>query len=153
MKKIILICILAILSFNSFSQTCEEREEKLLTTIGGVSAIMLYNTYVLIDVAKDAFLNKTYETEKVTQLMNSQKAMADILIKIFEDNLKEKAFSKEDDKNFIESLTESIKGLKNQAVLLLKITEDNSASNTEAYTKQKEKNWTAISTLLGISEE
>lgn len=71
--------------------------------------------------------------------MNSQKAMADILIKIFEDNLKEKAFSKEDDKNFIESLTESIKGLKNQAVLLLKITEDNIASNTEAYTKQKEK--------------
>ena len=87
MKKIILICTLAILSLNSFSQTCEEREEKLLTTIGGVSATMLYNTYVLIDVAKDAFLNKTYETEKVTQLMNSQKAMADILIKIFEDNL------------------------------------------------------------------
>ena len=114
---------------------------------------MLYNTYVLIDVAKDAFLNKTYETEKVTQLMNSQKAMADILIKIFEDNLKEKAFSKEDDKNFIESLTESIKGLKNQAVLLLKITEDNIASNTEAYTKQKEKNWGAIAKLLGIAEE
>lgn len=153
MKKIILICILAILSFNSFSQTCEEREEKLLTTIGGVSAIMLYNTYVLIDVAKDAFLKKIYETEKVTQVMNSQKGMFDFLIKTFEDNLKEKAFAKEDDKNFIESLTESIKGLKNQAVLLLKITEDNSASNTEAYTKQKEKNWTAISTLLGISEE
>ena len=153
MKKIILICTLAILSLNSFSQTCEEREEKLLTTIGGVSATMLYNTYVLIDVAKDAFLNKTYETEKVTQLMNSQKAMADILIKIFEDNLKEKAFSKEDDKNFIESLTESIKGLKNQAVLLLNITEDNIASNTEAYTKQKEKNWGAIAKLLGIAEE
>lgn len=153
MKKIILICTLAILSFNSFSQTCEEREEKLLTTIGGVSAIMLYNTYVLIDVAKDAFLKKIYETEKVTQVMNSQKGMFDFLIKTFEDNLKEKAFAKEDDKNFIESLTESIKGLKNQAVLLLKITEDNSASNTEAYTKQKEKNWTAISTLLGISEE
>ncbi len=152
MKKIILICTLAILSFNSFSQTCEEREEKLLTTIGGVSAIMLYNTYVLIDVAKDAFLKKIYETEKVTQVMNSQKGMFDFLIKTFEDNLKEKAFAKEDDKNFIESLTESIKGLKNQAVLLLKITEDNSASNTEAYTKQKEKNWTAISTLLGISE-
>ena len=50
MKKIILICTLAILSLNSFSQTCEEREEKLLTTIGGVSATMLYNTYVLIDV-------------------------------------------------------------------------------------------------------
>ena len=85
--------------------------------------------------------------------MNSQKGMFDFLIKTFEDNLKEKVFSKEDDKNFIESIAESIKGLKNQSVLLLKITEDNSASNTEAYTKQKEKNWTAISSLLGIAEE
>ena len=153
MKKIVLICTLAILSFNSISQTCEEREGKLLATIGGVSATMLYNTYVLIDGAKDAFLKKIYDTEKVTQLMNSQKGMFDFLIKTFEDNLKEKVFSKEDDKNFIESIAESIKGLKNQSVLLLKITEDNSASNTEAYTKQKEKNWTAISSLLGIAEE
>ena len=85
--------------------------------------------------------------------MNSQRGMFDFLIKTFEDNLKEKVFSKEDDKNFIEAIAESRKGLKNQAALLLKITEDNSVSNIEAYTKQKEKNWTAISTMLGIAEE
>jgi len=64
MKKIVLICTLAILSLNSFSQTCEEREEKLLATIGGVSGTMLYNTYVLIDVAKDLLLRRYMRQKK-----------------------------------------------------------------------------------------
>lgn len=153
MKKIVLICTLAILYLNSFSQECEEREQKLLTSLGGFSAVMLYNTYELINISKDAFLEKIHEKEKVNQLMDSQKGMADALISMLENGLKEKTFTKEDDKKFAESLTETVKGLKKQATLLINITEANTSANADAYEKQQKKNWAEIAKLLGLEKE
>ncbi len=99
MKKIIVVITLIFFSINSFSQTCEEREAKMLTIIGGFSAGMMYNTYGLIGAVSDGFIKDAYTTETVTQLMTAQKGMTDNFIVLMEDNLKGNIFNQQNDKD------------------------------------------------------
>jgi hypothetical protein len=152
MKKIIVAFILVTLSLNSFSQTCEERESKILSLVGGFSAGMLYNTYGVIGAIADGFTKDAYTQESVNSLMSAQKSMADNFIKMLEENVKQNVFIKESDKNFIVATIEIIKGLKKQAQLLIDISETNSGKKKDAYEDQRKKNWAELSKLMGIEE-
>jgi hypothetical protein len=152
MKKIIVDFILVTLSLNSFSQTCEERESKILSLVGGFSAGMLYNTYGVIGAIADGFTKDAYTQESVNSLMSAQKSMADNFIKMLEENVKQNVFIKESDKNFIVATIEIIKGLKKQAQLLIDISETNSGKKKDAYEDQRKKNWAELSKLMGIEE-
>lgn len=152
MKKIIIACSLVLVSLNLNSQTCEERENKMLTIIGGFSAGMLYNTYGVIGAVADGFTNDAYKSNEVNNLMTAQKSMADNIIKMLNESLDEKIFSKEADKKFAESVIELIKGLKKQAQFLIEVSETNSGKKKDAYEEQRKKNWADLSKLMGIDE-
>jgi len=152
MKKHIIVLFLLTASISSFSQTCEERENKLLEGFGGFSAGMLYNTYGLIGSFSDGFAHEAYDPLTVSNLMDAQKKVADNLVKMLEDLLKGGYFKDIKDQDFAGSLITILKGLKNQAQLLEDYSDNKSRQKQDAYEDQRKQNWSAISKLMGIEE-
>ncbi|MBK9568691.1 MAG: hypothetical protein IPO53_01350 [Chitinophagaceae bacterium] len=152
MKKIILALLLVTASYNSFSQTCEERESKLLETIGSFSAGMLYNTYGLIGSISDGYTHDAYSPATVDELMEPQKKVADNLIKVVEELINTNMFNAPEDKDYAATIIKILKGLSNQAQLLQNYTTHKIRQNQEAYENQRKQNWSAISKLMGIEE-
>ena len=152
MRKCILILCLIIASLSSFSQTCEERENKLLEVIGGFSAGMLYNTHGLIGSISDGFTHDAYDAVTLSDLMDAQIKVADNLIKMLEELKTGGLLKDEKDQDYSNSVITILKGLKKQAQLLEVYADRKSMQNQNAYDDQRKQNWSAISKLMGIEE-
>jgi hypothetical protein len=139
-------------SLSSFSQTCEERENKLLEVIGGFSAGMLYNTYGLIGSISDGFTHDAYDAVTLSDLMDAQIKVADNLIKMLEELKTGGLLKDEKDQDYANSVTTILKGLKKQAQLLEGYADRKNSQNQNAYDDQRKLNWSAISKLMGIGE-
>ena len=152
MRKHIIVLFFLTASVNSISQTCEERESRLLEAFGGFSAGMLYNTYGLIGSVSDGFTHDAYDAVMAGDLMDAQKKLADNLVKILEE-LKNGGFLKDiKDQDFAGSVINILKGLKKQAQLLEDYTDNKSRQKQDAYEEQRKQNWSSISKLMGIEE-
>jgi hypothetical protein len=152
MRKHIVIFFLLTGSIHSFSQTCEERESKMLEAFGGFSAALLYNTYGLIGSISDGFTHDAYDPLTVSDLMVAQKKVADNLVKVMEE-LKNGGFLQDNkDQDFAGSIIIILKGLKKQAQLLEDYSDNKSRQIQDAYEDQRKQNWSAISRLMGIKE-
>ncbi len=152
MKKIIFPFLLFFACFNSYSQTCEERESKLLSLMGSFSAGFLYNTYGLIGCIADGFEQGAYTATTVTDLLDAQKKVADNMTNSLEKMSSENVFLKQTDKEYVVALINIIKGLKIQSQLLLGIVKNKTQKNSIAYEEQRNKNWKDLSKLMGIKE-
>jgi hypothetical protein len=152
MRKYIISFLFLMASINSFSQSCEERENKLLEAFGGFSAGMLYNTYGVIGSISDGYAHDAYDPLTISDLMDAQKKVADNLVKVLEE-LKSGGFLKDkEDQDFTGSVISILKGLKKQAQLLEDYVNNKSRQKQDAYEEQRKQNWSAISKLMGIAE-
>jgi hypothetical protein len=152
MRNHIIVLFLLTASVKGFSQSCEERESKLLEAFGGFSAGMLYNTYGLIGSISDGYTHDAYDALTISDLMDAQKKLADNLVKVLED-LKSGGYLKDKkDQDFTGSVINILKGLKKQAQLLEDYADNKSRQKQEAYEEQRKQNWSAISKLMGIEE-
>ncbi len=152
MKKILIaLCMLAATS-NSFAQSCEEREDKLLELMGSLSAGFLYNTYGLIGSIADGYGHDAYNATTVTDLLTAQKKLADNMIGLLEKIINEKTFKAEADKNYVSASVSVIKGFKTQIDQFLKLVKNKTQENLDAYDAQRSKNWKELSKLMGIEE-
>ena len=152
MKKIILILLIAGLCSKAYSQTCEEREQKLLVVMGGFSAGYLYNTYGMIGSIADGFGHAVYETETVADLIKAQEKLAENIITLLEKSVTENVFASETDKNYINSSVTILKGLKKQMSLLIVYSNNKSKKNLDALEAQRNQNWKDLSKLMGVKE-
>ncbi len=150
MKKIFIISCLLTASVVTFSQSCEERETKLLGSTGASLAGMLYNTYVLIGSICDGYKNNNNTVAKVNNLMNTQKKLIENLIKIMEELGNENILKAQSDKDFAATVIQLLKGLEKQAQLLLDYTTTKSKDTLDGFDEQGKQNWSAISVLMGI---
>ena len=145
------LCLFTV-SLGGFSQTCEERENKLLEAFGGFSAGLLYNTYGLIGSISDGYAHNAYDAATISDLMDAQKKVTDNLVKMLEE-LKNGGYLKDKkDQDYAGSVINILKGLKKQAQLLENYADNKSRQNQEAYDVQRKQNWSAISKLMGIEE-
>jgi hypothetical protein len=152
MRKHIIVLFLLTASISSSSQTCEERENKLLKGFGGFSAGMLYNTYGLIGSISDGFAHDAYDALTISNLMDAQKKVADNLVKVL-DELKSGGYLKDKkDQDFADSVINTLKGLKKQAQLLVDYADNKNRQKQDAYEVQRKQNWSALSKLMGIDE-
>ena len=152
MRKQIIVLFVLMASINSFSQTCDERESKLLEGVAGFSAGILYNTYGLIGSISDGYTHEAYDAVTISELMDAQKKLADNLVKVLEE-LKNGGYLKDKkDQDFAGSVINILKGLKKQAQLLEDYADNKSRQKQEAYEDQRKHNWSAISKLMGIEE-
>lgn len=152
MKKFILSILLIFVYLHSFSQTCEERESKLLSLMGSFSAGFLYNTYGLIGSIADGYEQGAYNATTVTDLLDAQKTVADNMTNSLEKMSTENVFLKQTDKEYVVAIINIIKGLKIQSQFLLAIVKSKTQKNSIAYEEQRNKNWKDLSKLMGIKE-
>ena len=152
MKKYIIVLFLLIATISSFSQTCEERESKLLEAFGGFSAGMLYNTFGLIGSISDGYTHDAYDAVTVSDLVDAQKKLADNLVKVLEGLKNGGYLTDKKDQDFAGSVINILKGLKKQAQLLEDYADNKNRQKQEAYEEQRKQNWSAISKLMGIEE-
>ena len=153
MKKLLLCIVFVATLAPCFSQqTCEQREKKLLETIGSFSAGFLYNTYGLIGSISVGYIHKVYSKEDAYDLLEAQKKLADNMNKMLARSQADSIFQDQKDISYIRDVTEIIGGLKRQALLIQEYTRSRKQKELDAYEEQRKKNWTAISTLMGIEE-
>ncbi len=151
MRKILPVLLLCLVSFSVFSQTCEEREKKLLGGLGSFSAAMVYNTYLAIGSISDNYVNKGYDEAKVNALLEEQKNLLDRLVKVLEDLKKDKTLDA-DDSAYTDNLASILKGLKKQSQQALDYVKDKKDTTAIAYDITRKKNWKEISLLLGLGD-
>lgn len=150
MRKI-LPALLLIISVNSFSQTCEEKETKLLHAVNGFSSALLYNTYGVIGSIADAYVKNAYNASMVNNLMSAQKTLADNLIMVL-NNLVKDSVIRDSEKDYALGAIAVLDGLKIQAGLLQEFSSAGGEKKQEAYEEQRKKNWSTICRLMGIKE-
>jgi len=152
MKKILISFCLLVTSFTGFTQTCEEREGKLLEAVGSFSAGLLYNTYGVIGSIADGYAHDAYDLQTVNDLLDAQKRLTDNLVKVLDD-LKSGNFLKDkSDQDYSVSAIDVLKGLKKQAQLLQDYAKTSNKQKQSDYEDQRKKNWNDISKLMGIDE-
>ena len=152
MKNLFITLCLCTVSLGGFSQTCEEREYKLLEAVGGFSAGMLYNTYGLIGSVSDGYAHDAFDALTLSDLMEAQKKVADNLVNVMEE-LKNGGYLNDiKDQEYAGSIINILKGLKKQAQLLEDYADNKNRQKQDAYEAQRKQNWSAISKLMGIEE-
>lgn len=148
-KLIIILCIFALPAFVN-AQTCEQRESKLLETLGSFSAAFLYNSYGMIGGVADGYGTNTYTTQKVNELMDEQATLIDNLVKVLND-LKSGGFLKDkQDVDYVNTANSILNGLKRQTALIKSYVASKSDQNWNSYDEQRKKNWKDIAKLMGI---
>lgn len=152
MKKLLIPLLALCVAIPGYSQTCEERESKLLGMMGSLTAGFLYNTYGVIGSLGDGYGHDAYNATTVTDLMNAQKKLADNMIGLLEKTITDGAFKEKADKDYLSSTVSIIKGLRTQVELFLLIVKNKSQKNVDAYNEQRNKNWKDLSELMGIKE-
>jgi hypothetical protein len=152
MKKIFIALTVLFLSSISYAQTCEEREDKLLSSMGSFSAAVLYNSYGMIGAIADGYNNNAYDAKAVNDLMVTQQKLYDNLAQVLEELKSGNVLKDESDKKYAASAIEILKGLKRQAKLMNDYAETRNQKNQELFEAQRKKNWKDIATLMGIEE-
>jgi hypothetical protein len=152
MRKIIVLACLCINSIFCFSQTCEERETKLIHGLTSFSAGLLYNTYAVIGSLSDGFGNDVYDAKSMTSLLNAQKQLLDNLSEVLRNMTGQQTLRAQRDIDFANSSASILKGLKTQADLMLSYVRSKTPQRLEAYETQRNKNWNDITSLMGLKE-
>jgi hypothetical protein len=153
MKKIIIAFCLILSGITIFSQTCEQRESKLLESLGGFSAAALYNTFAALGGIADGYGNTGYDSVTVFNLVGEQKRLIENLVKLL-DELKSGNYLKDTaDTNFVSSISDTFNGLKKQAELLLDYIKTKKRTILDSYDDQRSKNWKEISKIMGIEDK
>jgi hypothetical protein len=153
MKKTILCCALLTISVLSFSQTCEEREGKLLEVTGALSAGFVYNTYLAIGGTADNFVSKQYDSSFCKTLLVEQLALVSSIQKTFKETSDKNLVKDEADKLFFADMDKVLNGLKKQAQYFIDYVAIKSTDKMELYDNQRKANWAGISKLLGLDDK
>jgi len=152
MKKIVIAFAMLALSFSGFSQTCEEREQKLLESIGTLSAGFFYNTYGLIGSLADGYEHDAYSADAVTDLLDAQKKLAENMIIFLQKMLSDNIVKEQKDKDYMNTSVTLLKGFKTQIDLLLNLVNNKTQKNINAYEEQRKKSWKELSRMMGMEE-
>lgn len=148
--KTFLVTILISFSF-SFSQA--QCDADVRTAFGGVSSIMVYNTYITIGTIGDAYANEVYNSHRVVELMKEQTAMLETVSEMLSNCRKVNNNGlTADDIAYIEELIACIGSLKKEAQGLSDYSVTRSEEAQNRYSVNREKAWDQISILLGLDD-
>ena len=150
--KYLLIILCLNFSSHSLSQTCEERQGKLLELNGSLSAGFMYNTYAVLGSLADGFGHEVYDKETITDLMAAQRKMASNMVEVLEKSIAEKLFVDQDDRDFTTASVVVVKSFITQVDLFLKYVQNRSQKNLNAFQAERTSNWKQLSKLMGIDD-
>lgn len=152
MRNILVAGLMLLATVTSYSQPAGEADKKLLQAFNAFSAATLYNTYGLIGSIGDGFGADVYDAETARNLLNAQKDLMDNLVKLSDELSASGVMKDSASQGYLRSATAIMKDLKEQARLLAEYTKDKKRKILDAYEKQRNENWKAISRLMGVPE-
>lgn len=138
------------ISATGFTQTCEEREQKLLETIGSLSALYIYNTYTTIGSICDGAVKEVYTDSFATAVLEEQKGMLDMVIGKMNGLVKNKTLKDPSDVNYVNNMIPLLTGLKKQAQAYIGYMQTKEATYKSEYSNTRKSNWKSICELMDI---
>jgi len=141
----ILFLTLFISSFTPLSFA--QGKDKALVTIGAVSGVALYNTYIAIGAVGDAYSGEVYKSDYVVELMDEQVNSLSEVQKSYNELLKSKFLEDPADIDYIKKIVKTFGYLEDEARGLKQIA---NGGDTDLYDKSRTKSWDSISDLLGL---
>jgi hypothetical protein len=152
MKKTIAALCLFIICQTAIGQTCEEREQKLLSALGGVSAGFMYDSYTAIGAICDGYVHEGYSAEQANTLLDVQKRLTDNIHKMLKGLVDGNMLKAQNDKDYIVSFLGVLTGLKQQSQYFQDYLKDKSDPNKIKYDNQRKENWKTIARLMGLPD-
>lgn len=150
MKRLLPLFLLLFYSSVLNSQTVEQRETKLLESIGTLSSAYIYNAFMVIGSVSDASVDKVYTDSLATAVLLEQQGMLDVVSESLSKLVKEKALKDINDINYVNTLSPLLKGLKAQAQAYIDFLKTKSTVHTTEFTRLRKSNWKSICAILGI---
>lgn len=128
--------------------TGEPPVDERLYLIGAMGATQVYLTYAYVGAVGDGFVNKTYDSAKVQELMGEVTGMTDHLIKQLQ-RVRDSELTVED-RAALDQMIDINQLLKKQSEALAAYSRDSSQENARAFDDVRVEVWPKISALLGI---
>lgn len=154
MKKIIALLILAAgsLALMPAKTHAQTGKNEALESLGAISGMLVYNTYVGIGAIADGFSTDAYDAETVKSLMEEQQsAMTSIMESL--DKLATSGFLTDPaDKQYVNDAKDICNTLKTMAGHLAAYSQDKSTTNSDAFQASRTSAWKQISALLDFEE-
>jgi hypothetical protein len=145
------LIVVFLLTFSGFSIAKAQCDTDVREAFGGVSSIMVYNTYITIGAVGDAHEKEVYDAEYVKGLMSEQTTMLqsaiDLLAKCKE--VKSNGLTSEDI-TYIKDLIACLESLKGEAQGLSDYVISKSEDALLIYNTNRKKAWNQIATLMGL---
>jgi hypothetical protein len=143
---------LSIASCNySFGQTLTGKDTAL-ETLGGVTALMLYNTYVCIGAIADGYGAEVYDDLTVEELMDEQIVSLTSVEQQLNTLLQSDFLTDADDRAFLTDAIATVKLLRDEADALADYAINLEEEAMTTYDTARTAAWKKIAALLGIEE-
>lgn len=151
MKKTLTLFVATLLIISS--APAQTGKDKALETIGAVSAMMVYNTYVAIGSVSDAYEDKVYEAAYVAEIMTEQVNSMDAMVNTYNQLLASGFITDPLDKDFINDLVTTCGYLKNQAQSMKDYSVTGAQSDSDRFQRYRNDAWSKISIMLGFEDQ
>lgn len=123
-----------------------------LESIGAVSGMFLYNSYVAIGALADGFEDDVYDAETIKSLMEEQQSVMTNMTESFNKLLNSGFVTDASDKEYLEDAKEICALLKTMAGNLSDYSGDKSTGHSDTFQATRKQTWSKISALLGLEE-
>ncbi|MDF3028447.1 MAG: hypothetical protein K0S23_2754 [Fluviicola sp.] len=140
-----------LLTFSGFSNLNAQCDTDVRAAFGGVSSIMIYNTYLTIGAIADAHVSEVYDAERVKALMDEQISMLQTVIESLEKCLVVKSNGLDaEDVLYVKDLIACLESLKGEADGLSYYAITGNEASQLRYNTNRDDAWAQIKSLMGI---
>lgn len=151
MKRAWVYILIMIASSTSVMGQIEDGKNKALESIGVLSAVTIYNTYLAIGAVADGY-GTAYEDDYVVSLMEEQKSLLANTIDQL-NLLTASDYLDTNDKEFVKQTTDCLNYLKMEAEAMSKYVGSKTQADLDSYNFYRDRAWNMIEDLLGLGGE
>ncbi|MBL0017492.1 MAG: hypothetical protein IPP17_13925 [Bacteroidetes bacterium] len=149
MKKFVFALLLLIGS----QLQAQTGKDEALEALGGSGGLLLYDTYLVIGEAADAFTKDTYTAEEVEKIVQEQIGGIETVQGQYDALLATKFLSDPADSKFLRELTDAFDLVVAEGKALIEYVHSGSDTDAGLYEDNRSAAWAEISRLLGFEEE
>ncbi|MFN8397662.1 MAG: hypothetical protein U0176_23785 [Bacteroidia bacterium] len=152
MKKLLFLFLIAFATQAQVHAQSTTGKTEALEALGGSGGLLLYDTYLVIGEAADAYSRDAYTAAEVDKIVNEQLGGIETVQKQYAALLATKFLTDPSDRGFLEDLNEAFGLVADEGLALLQYIESGSEDDALAYDNQRKAAWKEIARLLGFDE-
>lgn len=150
MKKLFFLVLLAF-AVQAQAQSTTGKNEAL-EALGGSGGLLLYDTYLVIGEAADAYSREAYTAAEVEEIVNEQIGGIATVQKQYDALLATKFLSDPNDQKFLRQLIDAFDLVVAEGNALIDYVNSGTDIDANTYDENRKAAWAEISSLLGMDE-